>query len=534
MPAIKKRTLASIRGGADSTPNFVATDAEAHKMENNKPVKIFFTLIKKYLSKIQQRFHHHPLFFIFLKMNSKISVKFLQVIILFALSAPLFAQTQWTYDFNKGLLPIENGGIPLKILGKKGEFVKEVVPGSGTNGVPEMIRTVYKFENNNGLQFENALANGFLNKSFTIEIYFKFDTLGSWKRVIDFKNRKSDYGSYIYDGKLNFYDYAVGEKAPVRAGQYIHYVLSRDWDTKMIKMYVNGQSKLEFKDPGVEGMLDTDQVLNFFQDDLIANHESSAGSVALIRLYDRVMNPVFIRRSYQTISRLNVPSEEPEEKIADEPVTIKEAPPAKQEKLVQVTGRVYDGATLSPAHAELSVSKSANDSLILKTKTENGAYILNLPPEQSYKILVEAEGYQPRVMTLKTKNYSEDLKALVRLTKENFESPLLDIFFNQSNEALDNEAKTTLDSMVAYFQKRQYLKIILKGHTDNLGNFDKNLALSSARVAAVRNYLTEKGIPASRIEGAGYGSARPSQSNLSEEQRRKNRRVEIWAEPIKR
>ncbi len=42
---------------------------------------------------------------------------------------------------------------------------------------------------------------------------------------------------------------------------------------------------------------------SIFQDDLIANHEASAGTIALIRLYDRVMTPVFVRRDYQTISK---------------------------------------------------------------------------------------------------------------------------------------------------------------------------------------------------------------------------------------
>ena len=526
--------FANINGGADSTPNLVATDADAHKMENNKPIKIFFTPKTGYRAKIRQGNDHRPLFFIFLKMNYKLSIRWLLITALAGVVTPLCAQKQWTYDFNKGLQPIENGGISLKVLGKSGQFTKEVVPGSGTNGVPEMVRTVYKFENNSGLQFSNGQANYFLSKSFTIEIYFKLDTLGSWKRVIDFKNRKSDYGSYIYDGKLNFYDYAIGEKAPVSAGQYIHYVLSRDFDTKMIRMYVNGLSKLEFKDPGVEGMLDQDQVLNFFQDDLIANHEASSGSVALIRLYDRVMNPVFIRRSYQTISKINKTVEEVEEKVEEPPVTAIEIIPTIKEKLVLVTGKVYDGVTLSPARADVSVRKVTNDSLVAETKTEDGTYVLRLQPEQSYKISVEAEGFKPKTISIKTKNYSEDLKSLVRLTRENYELPLVDIFFSQSNEELDNSAKSTLDSMYSYFIKRKNLKIVLKGHTDNQGSFDKNLELSARRVASVKNYLIAKGITIDRIEGAGYGSARPSQFNQSDSQRRRNRRVEVWAEPIKR
>jgi OOP family OmpA-OmpF porin len=532
---MKNLKFAKIKGGADSTPNFVATDAEAQRMENRRPVKMFFTAKNDYTPKIQDASQLRHLFFIFLKMNCKKITGRLTVVILLGILSPGFAQNQWTYDFNNGLMPIENGGVPLKMLGQSGQFIKEIVPGSGVNGVPEITRTVYKFANNTGLQFSNGQAQGFLNKSFTVEIYFKMDTLGSWKRVLDFKNRKSDYGSYIYDGKLNFYDYAISEKAPVRAKQYIHYVLSRDFDTKMIKMYVNGLAKVEFKDPGTEGMLDQDQVLNFFQDDLVANHEASAGSVALIRLYDRVMTPVFIRRSFQSISKIAKPDiEEAEEKVAEEPVTAQPESPKTNTNLVNVTGKVYDGATLAAADADVSVRKMIDDSLIVKTKTENGTYNLQLQPHQSYQISIEAPGFHPRTIAVKTANRSQNIKSLVNLKRETYDAPLITLLFNQGNEELDNAAKTELDSMVSYFQKRNDLKIILKGHTDNIGNFSKNLELSNHRVTVVKDYLLGKGIPNDRLEGMGYGSARPDKFDQSEQQRRRNRRVEIWAEPLKR
>ncbi len=45
-PAIKKRELAKIKGGADNTPTLVATEADAQRIENIKPINIFFTLAK--------------------------------------------------------------------------------------------------------------------------------------------------------------------------------------------------------------------------------------------------------------------------------------------------------------------------------------------------------------------------------------------------------------------------------------------------------------------------------------------------------
>ena len=422
---------------------------------------------------------------------------------------------------------METGGPALKKLGKSGQFVKEKMPDA-----EDLFRTVYRFENNSGLQFNNREAKDFLSKSFSVEIYFKMDSLSSWKRVLDFKNRKSDYGTYIYDGKLNFYDYAISEKAPVRRNQYVHYVYSRDFDTKTIKMYINGQSKVEFTDPGTEGSLDMDQVLNFFQDDLVANHEASAGSVALIRLYDRVMTPVFVRRSFQSITR----SKPVEEVVKVEEMEIKKEvveKPKTNPNMVLVTGKVYDGRNLAMVNdVNVSVRKTKNDSLVAQTKTINGAYSIELRPHESYKISVEAPGFQPKSIAVTIANKKEEVKSLFSLSPERYDKPLATLLFTQSLENLENEAKIRLDSMASFFQSRTDLKIMLKGHTDNIGDFDKNILLSRQRVETVKSYIVSKGIDPNRIEGVGYGSTRPNFQNLSEEQKRLNRRVEVWAEPI--
>ena len=72
------------------------------------------------------------------------------------------------------------------------------------------------------------------------------------------------------------------------------------------------------------------------------------------------------------------------------------------------------------------------------------------------------------------------------------------------------------------------LKVQINGHTDNSGNAASNKALSLKRATAVVNYLTQKGIAASRLSAKGYGSERPIVSNDDEEGGRAiNRRTEI-------
>ena len=75
-------------------------------------------------------------------------------------------------------------------------------------------------------------------------------------------------------------------------------------------------------------------------------------------------------------------------------------------------------------------------------------------------------------------------------------------------------------------------RILVAGYTDNVGNPDSNLKLSTARAEAVRGWLIEaSGIPATQFAIQGYGDTRPVASNDTAEGRAKNRRVEITLVP---
>jgi outer membrane protein OmpA-like peptidoglycan-associated protein len=71
------------------------------------------------------------------------------------------------------------------------------------------------------------------------------------------------------------------------------------------------------------------------------------------------------------------------------------------------------------------------------------------------------------------------------------------------------------------------LKLTIEGHTDNVGDAAANQALSDKRAAAVKAYLVEKGIDASRLEAKGLGATKPKAGNDTAEGRQTNRRVEL-------
>jgi outer membrane protein OmpA-like peptidoglycan-associated protein len=71
------------------------------------------------------------------------------------------------------------------------------------------------------------------------------------------------------------------------------------------------------------------------------------------------------------------------------------------------------------------------------------------------------------------------------------------------------------------------LKLEVEGHTDSVGSDEYNQQLSEQRGAAVRDYLTQQGMPSGSISSRGLGEGQPVASNDNASGRQQNRRVEI-------
>jgi hypothetical protein len=200
------------------------------------------------------------------------------------------------YEFQNTLAEKNGNGPELTVLGNTGVYVLDTL-----NEISGLTKTVYRFENNSGFQFNNAGANNFIGDSYTIEIYFVFDELTSWKRVVDWKNRKTDYGAYVYYGELNFYPYIYSEEAPVEPGEYTYYVITRDGATGQLLIYTDADMMIDFTDTEGDALVDGDNVINFFHDDLIVPNESSAGAVALLNFYNFAIDSNEVKTNFENI-----------------------------------------------------------------------------------------------------------------------------------------------------------------------------------------------------------------------------------------
>jgi flagellar motor protein MotB len=104
----------------------------------------------------------------------------------------------------------------------------------------------------------------------------------------------------------------------------------------------------------------------------------------------------------------------------------------------------------------------------------------------------------------------------------------LGILFATAKAVVQQESRPVLAEIADALKAHPELKILIEGHTDNVGDPAANLTLSQARAEAVKAALVSQlGIDAARITTQGFGDTKPVADNATPEGRAQNRRVEI-------
>jgi outer membrane protein OmpA-like peptidoglycan-associated protein len=142
-----------------------------------------------------------------------------------------------------------------------------------------------------------------------------------------------------------------------------------------------------------------------------------------------------------------------------------------------------------------------------------------------------SEGYLPRHREIRFKEYEEGGRSMVAIYLEpnkKVPNPAPDhLLFAKSRSTLLDESIGALEHLVRIMMEDPSVRIELAGHTDALGSSEAKKKLSVERVERIREYLLQYGIEKKRIQTVGYGGARPNAPNDTEQNRAKNRRVEV-------
>lgn len=200
-------------------------------------------------------------------------------------------------------------------------------------------------------------------------------------------------------------------------------------------------------------------------------------------------------------------------------------------KTLWVKGQVYDAKTKDGLPSTIELTDVNSNQLISRLQTdEDGNYLVTIPVEKEYAFNVNRKGY-----LIYSENYhiSRDIDSafVADIPLQPIESKamvvLKNVFFGTNETALKSESIVELDQVVSLLRENPDVKILITGHTDNVGKPEDNLKLSEGRALSVVNYLISKGITKDRLAHKGFGAAKPIASNDTEEGRAKNRRTEL-------
>lgn len=101
------------------------------------------------------------------------------------------------------------------------------------------------------------------------------------------------------------------------------------------------------------------------------------------------------------------------------------------------------------------------------------------------------------------------------------------ILFDTNKATFQQRTYPVLEAITAILKEYPSSNFSIEGHTDSDGKDAANQLLSENRAAAVKDYLIEKGIAASRLTSAGFGETKPIDVNTTKAGKANNRRVEV-------
>jgi len=201
--------------------------------------------------------------------------------------------------------------------------------------------------------------------------------------------------------------------------------------------------------------------------------------------------------------------------------------------VVLVAGRVLEAGSGTPLTATVIYEDLSTGREIGRATSDprNGVYKITLPSGVRYGVRAELEGYVPvndNLDLTQLRDYQERNADLTLVPLRHGERVRINnLFFDFGRADLRSESYPELNRLADLLRSTPALRIDVQGHTDNVGEEQRNQSLSEARAGAVVAYLVGRGVAAERMSMHGFGARAPEVPNDSEEGRQRNRRVEF-------
>lgn len=258
--------------------------------------------------------------------------------------------------------------------------------------------------------------------------------------------------------------------------------------------------------------------------------------------YDVYINNIFkehfdLRKNHYTVQlngykqfEVNFIFDEKRRQINFSPSISESDVEVKSVKRTNLTGTVKDENTLQPVRATLEVVDNKTGSTIETTRSdpETGRFSMSFMTGSNYSLIVSAQGYWlytekldlDQMLTIQDVEKEVLLKNIMigsRLDLENLQ-------FEPGSSEIPNDAYPEIDRLIEQLKDNPNVRIQIAGHADALEQLD-HPDISEERAKEVAKYIMQNGF--SNIEYVGYKDKKPVAPNDSEQNRARNRRVEI-------
>ena len=162
---------------------------------------------------------------------------------------------------------------------------------------------------------------------------------------------------------------------------------------------------------------------------------------------------------------------------------------------------------------------------------DSGKFYIELPYSQDYLIKIKGFNDAQNYIELNIPPLPQTQSRVVYKVNIQSEPPKLftldRVHFDFGKTSPTKESYSEMEELLEFMNRKKLTAIEIAGHTDNVGEPEKNLILSQKRAESVQDYLVSNGIESIRIIAKGYGEEQPIATNDTVEGRKTNRRTEV-------
>ena len=192
--------------------------------------------------------------------------------------------------------------------------------------------------------------------------------------------------------------------------------------------------------------------------------------------------------------------------------------------LQQICLSVENMLTNQPIGAKVEIHSSVGQRVISQSTDSTNRICTKLDNRLTYLISATSEGYENYFDTISLVNDSMRIQ-MMPLPKKTF--ILKNMHFATAQTTILPSSRDALNMLYELLNENPNLYIRVVGHTDDVGSEESNRILSEGRAQSIYQEMVNRGIDSKRVQISGKGELEPIVPNTSEDNRQKNRRVEI-------